>query len=1190
MTRLRTLILLHAVACAGGPKPDTPVDEDTDLVVDTDVDASSFAVPSPLDPHAVTAAAVLGTVDAALAWPGEQLADEPYAGALRSPAAVLSARLGNELDRCTFTRHLLGAAGVPSRLALEGPSCAVEARVEGSVVAVPTGIEATTPTADWVRALSLPEAQQHVVELAEVRDGVEVPLLTVPLDRLGPIRLDYLADPIRLQLRTDDSTVQGAALDGVGRHALRIRHVAPDEAPVAHDRLLFDDASVRGNQSPDPGVDRYGLWVGAFVPSVDFVDREGERLTGDDADLTDVLAHRAQQLAFQTDEAAWQLFEDGDAEGVFTARALRVVVAAREQRGEAGITPSFDLLANPRLLTTPAQATEMALGWSDALTEAAYLRALVDAPVLGVSTLFSALVAEEPMGEAARIEAMAAALERLHAEGETGDGLTFVDPATEAAVTVWLSAVDLWIAVDPPLRAALEGVADQLPGLLLTNEGAVVEPDTTGAGVVQLLLLESGAALDHRVHIRHLSGIEGALVTPAGTTVSGSGDHAGTPMTFQAVARWFETLESASNEDHDAADWVVRSASGARLSGGDTFFETPSASVDGRDSRFVAFGTGPTTTSFYESPLWLAPTVAAQLRLRELTELRFSYATGTASDWTEADLSVFTEAEHTLVIDGEGVTLPVLTAQDAGGQFSVTIARSGLSRLVLASHTPASEAAVERLLTPRALRLRARAVSERGAGDDVYRVPLPDAELVDGIAFAAAWPDGSLDATVPGSERPTLDGSVALLIDTSCSMLEPADPGCTGQCDSRLDVVADALTPIVDTTSTEVELALWTLKDDASGECATQIQQRAEWTLSREAVLDANLYTTLGTPLTGAVSRAVDEMSGGLGADRRLIVLSDGANTCADGLDTVTVPANLVIHTIGVGLSPGGPEELELEALALRTRGTYTRTTDAASLSADLTAVATAPPLTPLPTVAEVEARATGHAPLEVGVPVDTDGVEVVLEPLPDHPLPALVAWMPGEPMPAAEIDSDALALLEAQRAAHPDSAFILPDRPVSLGAWPDAFGWLEVNLTTGATTALTYDGLHGASGIPNLGATVAGLWTGVDIVVGNFDGCVLAPEGCGTDLATIEAAVCTTEGLEGVLLAQVMRLLGGVFPTSAGDLEDRFAEGIAKVEARCRGEYGLQQLANDACGDLGGPDDCGDLIASLWQFYAGFL
>ena len=67
-------------------------------------------------------------------------------------------------------------------------------------------------------------------------------------------------------------------------------------------------------------------------------------------------------------------------------------------------------------------------------------------------------------------------------------------------------------------------------------------------------------------------------------------------------------------------------------------------------------------------------------------------------------------------------------------------------------------------------------------------------------------------------------------------------------------------------------------------------------------------------------------------------------------------------------------------------------------------------------------------------------------------------------------------------------------------------------------------------------------------------------------------------------------KLLGGIFPTQAGDLESRFEEGIEKVAARCRGEYGLQQFANDACADLGGPDDCGDLIADLWSFYAGFL
>ena len=1180
--------LLVLLACADTPPVDTGGSESSE---------SDFAIPDPVDPHARVAAEVLATREAIVAWPGEQLAHEPYIGALRSPAGVLSARLGNDWDRCHFTRHLLGAIDIPTRLATDGEACAVEAWIDDTVVAVATGIAPTVSDASWTRRLDTPSEVLHRVVVSERIDAQTYPLVDLAMQDAASLRLTYSA-ALSLQLRIGDATFEGRSVEGASRHTLLVEHVTPDGTSVTHERELFDAASVVGNQQPDPDRDTYGVWLGAFLPSVDYVQREADLLIGDGASEPDVLAWRAVQLAFQTDEAAWGVVRDDDPstppdeQPHLTARDLRVIVAALEQRtpDSVALTPSFDLLANPRTLTEARPELEVAIGWTDALTEAAFLRELVDAPVLSVATLFAALLGDEPVAEATRLQAIGDALARLLSEGDTGDALQISDPDSDASVTVQLVGIDLVVPLDATRQGVLEAVADQLGGMILEAGRATVTPDEVGAEVIQLLLLESGAALDHRLRLAHISGVEGALVTPNGTVVSGTGTHQGTDMTFRAIARSFERTPPGATADLDILDWEVRDSMGSLLPGGDMRFETPSITVDGRDMRLLAFGTEPSTVSVYESPLWLPVSIADALRTETPTEIRVAYETGNAASWESADLTVFSDDVVALDIDGMTVDIAVVTAETAAGDFGVTLARNGQSRLVLAAWTPNSASAIETLRTPRALRLRARALSQRGADEVPFYVPVPDASLSYGIPFAEAWPDGSLDARVPDTSQPTLDASIAILVDTSGSMAEAADPTCTSDCDSRLDVVSAALQPIVASVSSATELAVWTLDDDLDDTCARALRAPVPWTLSREAPPEAPLYTTRGTPLTGAIEAALGELDSGWGQHRRLIVLSDGANTCDDDLSSLAVTTGVTIHTIGVGLEAGGADELELESLALRTRGTYTRTIDGSSLSAALTSVATLAPPMPPPRAVSVEVVAPEHESVTASVPVDTDGIEIVMTLAPDADRPTLVVWMPDAPAPDLDLDQAVWDLLERERAMHPGSAFILPDQPVGLGPWHDAFGWLQVDLVTGETTAMTYDGLHGAAGVPNLGATVAGLWTGVDIVAGNFATCVLAPDGCGPDADTIEDSICSTEGLEGALLTGVMRLLGGIFPAQGGDLESRFEEGIQKVEARCRGEYGLQQFANDACADLGGPDDCGDLITDLWSFYAGFL
>ncbi len=102
---------------------------------------------------------------------------------------------------------------------------------------------------------------------------------------------------------------------------------------------------------------------------------------------------------------------------------------------------------------------------------------------------------------------------------------------------------------------------------------------------------------------------------------------------------------------------------------------------------------------------------------------------------------------------------------------------------------------------------------------------------------------------------------------------------------------------------------------------------------------------------------------GAWGVSRRLIVLADGDNDCDAGLDSVNVPQEVEIHTVGVGLAPRSDAELELMDLAARGGGTYTRTVTGSDLADALTSIAALPLAPPVADVVSIQINAEDYTP-----------------------------------------------------------------------------------------------------------------------------------------------------------------------------------------------------------------------------------
>ncbi len=1182
--------LLGVIACNGPAS--TPPDDG-----DSPGSPEGFAIASKIDPHvqALADSMTAGGKDI-VAWAGEQLLPEDYVGAMRAPSGVMAGQMGNDLDRCLLVHHLLSAAGVSSRFAIDGEACGIEAVVNGQTVSVPTSRTDTEPIAEGAtRVTEIPESLCHMVELLErVVTAVPASGQTIPDENTlgtsllstissGSLTVDYVEGDsgtrLRARLGSADSSEPlewlGRSLEGVSRQDLIIRLVAPDGTTTDHRRTLFDTASSVVNQAPDVESDLYSVWIGAHVVTPLFHDLESRRFDPED-DLAAALRLRSIELAMETDNAGWQLFTNHDEAGAVFFDSMRVIISSQEKRltSSGALTPGLDLLANPRRIlgNDNPVAMQVALGMTDAMVESMVFQRVTGVSALAVPDIFAALFQEEPNDEVSRSAFYDDALGRLLLEGVTEESLTFGDDDSEAEARVVLISGALVLDLSDDERDRIESTAGGDFTDLITASGDVILGDGPDRGwPVQLYLLDNGAQLDYAPTITHGESPQSALATPTGTAIDGQGIYQDENITFHAVARAFEALEDPGDPDsrRDTADWHIADETDVVTSSGS--MDRATATLTESKPRVLQWGAARDTASYYESPLWLAPAIAASIRDAMPVECRMVYDGEGVTRWHSVDFTQFTPSRMTIEIDGTPVGISTVIASDDAGVHEITIAQRDLTRLVLHMKTPNGEANVAAITTPRELRLRGRVMSYRGSPavmlQQSYAIGVPDSSIATTGNTAASWPDGSVDFRVPGTANPTLPASVAILVDTSSSMDLPVDSGCVGDaCATRIDVVAGALDDIVTSTSNRVELAVWGFPSTFDGICRQEIDDLAPWSLDRDATLDARGRLTVagltgGTPLTGVLNAAINEIDdNSRGAARRLIVLADGDNDCDPGLESVVVPDDLVIYTIGIGIASGGDAEQQLQSLATRAGGTYTRTTTGDELTAALVSLGTLPiPVPALPRTVATTITAPNHLAKDFAFPVDTDDVIVYLDEEPDRePLAEFVTVLPGEAFPTdgVSIADEYVSRIEEHRAEQENVLIVMPDRMVNVGLFRDALGWYEVNTQTGATTAVAQDGLHAGAAALEFGGRVAGLWAGAESVMSSFLECILP--GCGEDLDTIKMSLCGSISGDASVWASII-------PDEA---QDAYEDGVAIVEAACTTGITVGGLIQDAAGD----------------------
>ncbi len=1200
---------------------------------------TGYTLAETVDPHVVALVAELRAAEdnaSVVAWAGDTLLPEDYDMALRSSAGVLAGYMGNDLDRCRFVRELLSELGISNRFAVDGQSCKVEAWIDQEATHVPTSRFDKGPIpADWTRTTSIADDAFHRIEILErmtqsapatAQSSVSETSLgtwTVPELSSLPVIGDYVEQGggihFRLRLGRGDDRLErfGGDVTDLERHELVFRYVVPGQDSIDYTRILFDRTAGLANQSPTSGSDVYALWFGSSVIGEPYLRME-ETLTDlsrDDAETGDVLYLRAAQLAMETDNAAWQLFENSDqqagwpVDGGFFFDGVRIVIAAQEQRfdGYSGLTPSLDLVANTRRIlgSSDPVAARFALGLFDAMVEGAVLERTTGKSQLAggssgvtVPDIFAAMYQEQPDDPISRAELFEDALRRLQEEGVTEEGLLFYDEFSEAAVEVALVGTDLLLVLADDQVDQLAALApDRFGELSPAVDGLVLGAGSERSWPIALLMLEQGAALNYTPRIEHRESPQTALATATGTHLQGSGTYLGRSTQINAIARRFEEADAGGDPatKRDASDWHLFDDSSTLVGSGDTGAPTPS--LDENNPRILQWGEEPSTVSFYESPLWVAPAVAASIRSKLPTECRITYDTGTASDWVAVTFTQFADSRTTVSIDGQPVGIHTIVASDEAQQHELTIALNGLTRLILALRTPNGESRIESIVTPRSLRLRGRVASYRqplGATQaPTYAVGVPGASINSAGQIDTTWPDGAVDLRVADTSQPTLIGGIGLLIDTSSSMSQPADPACAEDCTSKIDVVAHALGDITQSADEGIELAVWGFPSNYDGSCDTEARELAGWSLSRVATEEAvnsltEAHLTGGTPLTGAVRAALNNLQeGAWGISRRLIVLADGDNDCDAGLEDVSVPDDVEVHTIGVGLSSGGAAELQLMDLAGRGGGTYTRTTGVTDLVEALTTVAALPLAAPVARSVSTQIDAEGYVSKAYEFPVDQNDVVVYLDRAPDVETPEFVVIQPGESFPSERVSVDAstMALIERHRAARPGITVVMPDRLVDVGGWPGAFGWLEIDADTGETIAVTNDGLRGAGGVVYWGATVLGLWSGALAVIDNFSGCVLSPNGCGGDIVAIRETICSTSGWGPTLGAIYVSFLATVFTGANGFLLDEsYTTGLAVVNGLCSTEADLTEFVMNTGGNVGS-----DGIGSAFGGAVGF-
>ncbi|GLB65354.1 hypothetical protein NCCP2495_32340 [Dietzia sp. NCCP-2495] len=212
-----------------------------------------------------------------------------------------------------------------------------------------------------------------------------------------------------------------------------------------------------------------------------------------------------------------------------------------------------------------------------------------------------------------------------------------------------------------------------------------------------------------------------------------------------------------------------------------------------------------------------------------------------------------------------------------------------------------------------------------------------------------AWAQGDAGGSTTTTPSPSAgqaagaaDAELAIIMDASSSMLQPDEGG------TRLDVAKRAATDLVDSLPDIANvgmLAYGTQVSDAPENhergCAAIRELAPVGAVDKDRLrgeidgLEARGYTPIGNSL-----RAAADMLSPDAADRSIVLVSDGIDTCAPP-PPCEVAAELADEGVGlavhvVGFRADEATRAELECIAGATGGTYRQADDAAALSESL--------------------------------------------------------------------------------------------------------------------------------------------------------------------------------------------------------------------------------------------------------------
>ncbi|MBD9732147.1 VWA domain-containing protein [Streptomyces sp. H28] len=197
--------------------------------------------------------------------------------------------------------------------------------------------------------------------------------------------------------------------------------------------------------------------------------------------------------------------------------------------------------------------------------------------------------------------------------------------------------------------------------------------------------------------------------------------------------------------------------------------------------------------------------------------------------------------------------------------------------------------------------------------------------LLAALAAGLVFPAGAAAGEPAGGDAP----KVNLLLDVSGSMRAKDIDG-----QSRMAAAKQAFNEVLDATPEEVELGIRTLGADYAGDdrkegCKDTAQLYPVGPLDRTEAKTAvaTLTPTGWTPIGPALLRAADDLDGGNGS-KRIVLISDGEDTCAP-LDPCEVAREIAAKGIGLtidtlGLVPNAKLSRQLSCIAEATGGTYT--------------------------------------------------------------------------------------------------------------------------------------------------------------------------------------------------------------------------------------------------------------------------